>query len=457
MRALVSRSWGRARNALLLLVWALLCAPVEARAGAESHLAPRRCAPCAYSPAARVWWETNSLTPMNTFDEYLDNYVMKLAGELAERLRADGERCSVRRKNYAVCVHVERDDAEQQGLWLRVSNMGRTLPQSVAVHGLWPLYEGRENSPYGSAPTVSVSYGREPAAAAKDILRRFMPLYLPAWEKALASTVSQRDRDARRDAIADELRRLPGVSLWRGQSKERMEVRWPGEDHEFLELTVYATGTVSIARGTLREDRMLELLRGVSQVSEPAEPYGADDDEPFKPCSLCGRDRSDTCVLVAGRIMEPWTMHGDDDAQPVCTGCGRGLLTAYRAPVEHREDLAAERKPLYGVRAKAQRYLDNDRRMTLERLEDLLVVLRRHHAAPEAAGMDRWQREREQERAHQALWNNREKVAMELRLRDAELVHDSIRCRIGRAECLFRADTLPELIKEYRRNTKQAA
>lgn len=61
MGALVSPSWGRGRNALRWPVVAvLLWAAAEARVGAEIRLAPRRGAPCAYSPAAQAVGETNS-------------------------------------------------------------------------------------------------------------------------------------------------------------------------------------------------------------------------------------------------------------------------------------------------------------------------------------------------------------------------------------------------------------
>lgn len=453
MRQLVSRSWGRSRKALLATaVLVLVCSSGAARVGAESRLWPRRPAPCAFARAAQVVWETNSLTPMSTFEEVPDNYLMALAEAVAERLRAEGERCTVKPKHYAVNVLVHRDDGEQQGLWFSASRYGRTLPQSVNVHGLWPLYDGRENSPYSSAPTVSVSYGREPVAAAKDILRRFLPLYLPKWKQALVATVNARDRDAKRDALAEQFRQLPGVDVWRGQSKERMELRWPGEDHECLMLTVYGGGTVNIERGTLREDRLLDLLRGVSQVSEPAAGYGEEED-PFRPCALCGRVKGDTCLLLGEQVVEPWELRGD---ALVCMGCGVAMRTSYPMASEHRNE-AAERKPLYGVAAKVHRYLENDRRATLERLQDLQVVLERHHAVADYTGLDRWQRKAEDERAHQALWNNRERIALEMRLRNAELVRDSIRCRIGNAECLFLATTLPELIRSYRMNTKQAA
>ncbi len=65
-RTVVPRSWGRGRNALLgMACCVILARPAEAaRVGAESHLVPQRAIPCAYSPAALVWWETNSPAPM---------------------------------------------------------------------------------------------------------------------------------------------------------------------------------------------------------------------------------------------------------------------------------------------------------------------------------------------------------------------------------------------------------
>jgi hypothetical protein len=118
------------------------------------------------------------------------------------------------------------------------------------------------------------------------------------------------------------------------------------------------------------------------------------------------------------------------------------------------EPMAAYKKPL----SRSQRYLSNDRRMVLERLLDLETVLRRHKALPDYTKcQDKWQRDQEDNRAENAFWAAREKIALELRLREAELTHDSIRCRIGGAQCLFTATSLPRMIRDYRANTRNAA
>ncbi|HRD54697.1 MAG TPA: hypothetical protein PKY96_18820, partial [Flavobacteriales bacterium] len=89
MGQLVSRSWGCARKALLCTaVLVLLCSFGGARVGAESRLGPRRANPCAFARAAQVVGETNSPATMDTFEAVPDNYVMMLATQVAERLRA---------------------------------------------------------------------------------------------------------------------------------------------------------------------------------------------------------------------------------------------------------------------------------------------------------------------------------------------------------------------------------
>lgn len=124
MRQLVSRSWGRSRKALLgTAVLVLLCPNGAARVGAESRLWPRRPAPCAFARAAQVVWKTNSLTPMNTFEEVPDNYLMALGEAVAERLRSDGERCTVRPRHYAVNVLVHRDDGELEEAWAKAEEI----------------------------------------------------------------------------------------------------------------------------------------------------------------------------------------------------------------------------------------------------------------------------------------------------------------------------------------------
>lgn len=280
--------------------------------------------------------ETNSLITMDNFEAVPDTYLMNLATQVAERLRADGVQCSVNPRNYAVNVLIQRDDREQQGLWFSASRFGRTLPQHVSVHGLWPLYQGRENGPYSGLPTVSVSYGRDVFAASRDILRRFMPMYLPAWEKSLAATMNSRDRDASRESLFAQMNSIPGISSWTSPSRDRMEVRWPGPGDECILFTTYGDGTVNLDRGTLRSDRLLKLLQEVSQeilpapddccdaVEEPEEPYG----EPFRPCDLCGAQDADAFRLVDGQVVAPWEYHGPQQELLCCPGCGAPLRNA---------------------------------------------------------------------------------------------------------------------------------
>jgi hypothetical protein len=108
--------------------------------------------------------------------------------------------------------------------------------------------------------------------------------------------------------------------------------------------------------------------------------------------------------------------------------------------------------------SRAERYLENDRRMVLERLADLETVLRRHKALPDYdACENRWQKEAEDQRAAEALLLAHEAIALEMRLRNAELKGDSIQCNLGRTRCLFTAASLPALINEYRRVSRKAA
>jgi hypothetical protein len=108
--------------------------------------------------------------------------------------------------------------------------------------------------------------------------------------------------------------------------------------------------------------------------------------------------------------------------------------------------------------SRTERYLANDRRLVLERLADLETVLRRHKALPDyAACENRWQKEAEDQRAAEALLLAHEAIALEMRLRNAELKGDSIQCNLGRTRCLFTVASLPALIKEYRRLSRKAA
>lgn len=112
---------------------------------------------------------------------------------------------------------------------------------------------------------------------------------------------------------------------------------WPfityiGEDRK--EESLMYINAQSIMEGAAQKPTTVvpDLFTG---VSEPAAPYGKDQDEddPFRPCDLCGQVRSNACTVIADQVREPWTMRGE---QLVCTGC--------HAPLWN-ERVAGEREP----------------------------------------------------------------------------------------------------------------
>jgi hypothetical protein len=123
----------------------------------------------------------------------------------------------------------------------------------------------------------------------------------------------------------------------------------------------------------------------------------------------------------------------------------------------YRVAVCAEPAPLYGTAARMKRYLDNDRRQTLEQLHDLMVVLQRHKAVPAIRGMKDWERVQEIERAEKSFWDNREKIAQEMRLRGAQLEHDSVRCRLVNADVVFRAVNIGMVVEAAKRNMNLTA
>jgi len=62
------------------------------------------------------------------------------------------------------------------------------------------------------AGSINVSITKTPEQVAKDITRRFLPEYKEKYTKAVAIKAERDAWNAKRDAIVDELSKLPGVS-----------------------------------------------------------------------------------------------------------------------------------------------------------------------------------------------------------------------------------------------------
>lgn len=82
----------------------------------------------------------------------------------------------------------------------------------IDIHGRWPkTSDGREAAPYGCAPTISVSATRAPAAIAREITKRFLPMYLPLYDKQQDVVNGQNAYEAQTAASNAALLTLPGI------------------------------------------------------------------------------------------------------------------------------------------------------------------------------------------------------------------------------------------------------
>jgi type I restriction enzyme M protein len=507
MWAWVSRSWGRARNALVCAALvACSGAAVQARVGAESHLAPRRCAPCAHSHTALWMWETNSHNTMATkkelppttaqdwlrkfnasalykhepsrlFEDYLDLVLCAVANrqreerylEVAKRYTKD--ELVLISELFAYHVLIQEHQTAGGGWYDMLGDIYMEMAGRSKTSRMGQFFTPAEVCTMMAQMTLD---GDTAGKTVQDCCAGSGRMLLAAYAMAPdLGTLYAADLDGIcvkmcalnfwLHGIRGEVAHMNSLSLeWYGAYHTHPNHSWPfvtyldesrkEECHQWVNREVLLMKAETPVRQAQGDKTVPDLF---NQVSEPVASYGEEEEDPFLPCELCGRVKSDTVMLLNGRTVEPWQLYGDEHAM-VCTGCGLGLRSAYPEPEEHRT-LAAEQKQLYGEALRAHTYLKNDARMVLDRLQDLHVVLHRHKCIPDYTGMNKWQKEQEDQRVEQAFVESRKKIALELRLRNAELVHDSIKCRIGNATCTFRFSSLPALIRTYRSNLKSAA
>lgn len=121
--------------------------------------------------------------------------------------------------------HLRRasDGAE---LWLGAAWQDKTR---VEVHANWPRdARGQEVRPYFSqysdngaaAPGITFAGTKTGAQAAKDIARRFLPVFLPLWEKQAATVRNQEDHRTRRASLAARIAETIGGTVQTSRGDE---------------------------------------------------------------------------------------------------------------------------------------------------------------------------------------------------------------------------------------------
>lgn len=120
---------------------------------------------------------------------------------------------------------------------------------------------------------------------------------------------------------------------------------------------------------------------------------------------------------------------------------------------EQATDQAAEPSPAYGAAAREARYLRNARREVVERLEDILGVLRRHGAVPDLQGCTSdWERDRKRSEASDRFRERMEAIRAEMALRRV-YVHTNGGLVVPLGECWARVNSehLEDLLKRAKR------
>jgi hypothetical protein len=154
--------------------------------------------------------------------------IAKLLGAAPDDWRADVED----RTN----PRIVRTSGAHAGAWFWLSFGGFQKAGRISVHCGWPKNrEGQEPYPTffrswqgDSAPSITIADTKSAELIARDIVRRFLPAWLPLWEKQVAYLAEVNQMFDAREANMVAFAKAIGGSVWRDQhDPDRKEVRVP--------------------------------------------------------------------------------------------------------------------------------------------------------------------------------------------------------------------------------------
>ena len=203
------------------------------------------------------------------------------------------------------------------------------------------------------------------------------------------------------------------------------------------------------ARARAAEDATCRALFGRAEPPLAAEPHG--DDPPLRKTHrirLAGSTEELDVHRDGGRFYAldgTWDLPVNDDRITV-------VLKRY---TQHDANTSMAAEPLPGERPRDQRFRTVEGKLILARLNDIAVVLRRHHALSDALPPD--QRDLpitdRVSIASNNLYTRIQAIRAELSLRTVWISHTGfIICRIGGAMCKFLPEELPALLAATRRH-----
>lgn len=362
---------GHGRYALqLALVVDLLSAPAMARAGAESHLAPRRCVPCAYSPVAQVWWETNSPYTMPTeknvrptsaqdwlrkfnssalykhepsrlFEDYLDLVLCCVANQRQEERylqvakRYTREELNTVAELFAMHVLIHEHQVAGGGWYDMLGDIYMELASRSKASRMGQFFTPVEvctlmaRMTMDDQPEQAVGKSISDPAAGSGRMLLAMHALQPKVGLVVAADLDpictkMCALNFWLHGIRGEVACMNSLSLeWRFAYHTHPNMHWPFvtflDESRKQESLLYVEAQALLTKAT----KPVETPDLFSQAEEPPAVYDAD--SPFQPCALCGCTGSDTCVLVDGKVVEPWTASDGEEPEFRCTGCGAGL------------------------------------------------------------------------------------------------------------------------------------
>lgn len=142
-----------------------------------------------------------------------------------------------------------------------------TREKQYNIHSEWPKdQQGAEHRPSSWAnnetvPTINFTASKSPDAAAKDITRRFLPAYLPLWEKYQAEAAGADSYHTNRRTLAQHAAAIVGGKVIE-EGKNPAIVRIPyGDGPRITEVGLGSNNVI-----TIEVSGNLELLRAIQNL-----------------------------------------------------------------------------------------------------------------------------------------------------------------------------------------------
>jgi hypothetical protein len=148
----------------------------------------------------------------------------------------------------------------------------REKDQRISITGIWPTRAPRPHGaevgpsslyPRQDAPTIYISLKKSPEQIAKDIERRFLPVYLPLWEACCDKAAETETAEAKELARKEEITAILGGKLTDQEKRPDSHIGRYADlpDKMYIQDIYVSSETVSLDIRSIPYDLALKVLK----------------------------------------------------------------------------------------------------------------------------------------------------------------------------------------------------